>query len=200
MSQFVLELSFPFEMGSLTFVEKHMPATTAKSYEVEVATGLLQGAGELLQRHQWFATDWLVDVHQFPPAPEPADGITLHVFRPHWFNEDGQGIHFETFLGPREWQRRQMAIMMHIFHGTHIPGTAIKRRDVARPFVDAVFDLVSSWSGYTFRVGRYGTQPFTCVLEFEPDTLESQLEQEFSRLCRELGPVMDLTLKQVLEK
>lgn len=169
-------------------------------FDIEVATKLLEGAGERLQQHKWFSTDWLFSVHQFPPAPQLAEAVTLHVYRPGWFNEDRQGIHFETFIGPKEWKKRQLPIMMHIFHGPHVPGTKIARRKIAQPFVDEVYDLVSSWNGYEFRAGRYGTHPFTCVLDVDFDNIDQQLEREFSRLCRQLGPIMDETLDTVLDR
>lgn len=177
-----------------------MLSKTKKNYDLKTASALLNGAATRLSEHKWFAEDWLFSVHPFPPAPEDPQSITLHVFRSGWFNDDRQGIHFETFLGPKEWQKRQIPIMMHIFHCPLIPGTTIKRRDVSKPFIDAVFDQVSSWSGYKFRAGQYGTHPFTCTLQFEFDTLESQIEGEFSRLCLQLGPIMDQTLASVLRR
>lgn len=140
---------------------------------------------------------WLTSVHQYPPAPSAPEVFTLHVFRPNWFNEDRQGIHFETFLGAKEWRSKQIQIAMHIFHVDNIPGTKIKRRVVAVPFVDEIYEMVSGWDGYKFRTGKYGAHPFTKLLSFEYETLESQLSSELLKLCLELGPRMDRVLSSL---
>lgn len=141
---------------------------------------------------------WLTSVHQYPPQPASPEVFTLHVFRSNWFNEDKQGVHFETFMGPKEWKTGQVQIAMHIFHVETIPGTAIKRHAVAVPFVDKIYDNVCRWDGYKFRTGKYGAHPFTKVLSFEHETFSEQLAAELARLCLELGPVMDKTLASVL--
>lgn len=141
---------------------------------------------------------WVKSVQQYPPEPLEPEVFTLQVFRSNWFNEDRQGIHFETFMGPKEWKRKQIQIAMHIFHVERIPGTSLKRRAVAFPFVNEIYDLVSSWDGYTFRTGKYGAHPFTKQLPFDIETFEAQLSTELLRLCLELGPKMDKTLKSVL--
>lgn len=141
---------------------------------------------------------WLTSVHQYPPEPAEPEVFTLHVYRSNWFNQDRQGIHFETFMGPKEWKKKQIQIAMHIFHVEIIPGTSLKRRAVAVPFVDQIHDQVSNWEGYTFRTGKYGAHPFTKHLSFELETFEEQLSCELLRLCLKLGPAMDKTLKSVL--
>lgn len=175
-----------------------MTKAVKPNYDVAEAKLLFSQVVERLSENDWFLNDWLHSVHQFPPSPQPAECATLHVYRSDWFNDDRQGIHFESFLGPKEWKKQVIPVMMHIFHCDLIPGTNIKRRAVATPFVDEVFDKVSSWPGYVFRVGKYGAHPFTCTVEFEFATFADKLAIEFSRLCLELGPVMDKTLKDVL--
>lgn len=170
-----------------------------KSFEIGEAKLMLSQVVDRLAEKDWFASNWMHSVHQFPPLPQPADCATLHVFRPGWFNEDRQGIHFETFLGPKEWKKQVIPVMMHIFHCDFVPGTKIKRRAIATPFVDEIYDTVSSWPGYVFRVGKYGAHPFTCTVEFEFETFAEQLAMEFSRMCLQLGPVMDNTLDDVLK-
>ncbi len=169
-----------------------------KPYNIVDAKKYLTAVGERLSQNAWFATGWLYSVHQFPAEPSPPDCATLHVFKQNWFNDERQGIHFETFLGPKEWKKQVIPVMMHIFHTDLIPGTSVKRRAVATPFVDEVFDEVSSWPNYLFRVGKYGAHPFTCSVKFEFDSLAQQLENEFSRMCLELGPVMDKFLLSAL--
>lgn len=171
---------------------------SAPEYSHKECAAKLEGAAKLLIAHLKDKRDWCTSVHQYPAEPQPPEVFTLHVFRPDWFNEDRQGIHFETFMGPKEWKKKQVQIAMHIFHVETIPGTSVKRRAIAVPFVDAVYDTVSEWDGYSFRAGKYGAHPFTKVLSFDFDKFEEQLSEELLRLCTVLGPVMDKTLKSVL--
>jgi len=172
------------------------------SYDLKQATALLTDAAETLAGEGWFRdNDWRYSVHNFPPPPAAPESVTLHVFKPHWYNEKHQGIHFETFLSPQQWRDGEMPVMLHILHTPLIPGTKLKRIKLSKPFVDDCCDMVSSWPGYSFRAGKYGTQPFTCRISFDvenPGKLKSALEKEFSRLCKKLGPLMDSTLNDVL--
>ncbi len=165
------------------------------AYSDKAVVEKLEGTAHLLKKR--LPKGWLTSVHQYPPEPAIAEVFTLHVYRSNWFNEDRQGIHFETFIGPKEWKKKQIQIAMHIFHVETIPGTTLKRRAVAVPFVDEIHDLVSGWQGYTFRTGKYGAHPFTKNLSFEVETLEAQLSAELLRLCLELGPRMDRVLKNL---
>lgn len=181
------------------------------AYSHELAKKKLNGAADVLMKNlmerggyhgsdaeKVGASKWVTSVHQFPPEPAEPEVFTLHVFRSNWFNDDRQGIHFETFMGPKEWNKKQIQIAMHIFHVENIPGTSLKRRAVAVPFVDQIYKVVSSWEGYTFRTGKYGAHPFTKHLSFEIETFEAQLSSELLRMCLELGPKMDKALKSVL--
>lgn len=186
----------------------------------------MDGVSTCLNSQDWFKKDWLVSVHYFPPVPQLPESVTMHVYRPHWLNEDGQGIHFEAQFGPKQWVKLEIPVMLHVFHSGTIPGTKIKRMAITKPLVDSVYDLVSSWPGYSFRVGRYGAQSFSCTLHFvesltanpgsfDPslaavsDTVswdtstaeqfQGMVSKEISRLCIELGPAIDHALAQALK-
>ncbi|HNB22853.1 MAG TPA: hypothetical protein PKZ32_10555 [Candidatus Melainabacteria bacterium] len=177
------------------------------SYSHQLSVEKLEGAAALLMKKlkehglsQQQLNGWLTSVHQYPAPPAQAEVFTLHVFRPNWFNENRSGIHIETFMGPKEWKKKQIQIALHIFHTETIPNTTLKRRAFAVPFVDAIYDQVSSWKGYKFRVGKYGAHPFTKILSFDEEQFESRLAEELLRLCLELGPKIDETLQSVLSK
>ncbi|CAN5322387.1 hypothetical protein BH11CYA1_BH11CYA1_15360 [soil metagenome] len=164
-----------------------------------------------LCQEPWFKESWLVDVHFFPAAPQVPESVTMHVSRPHWFNEDGQGIHFEVQFGPKQWAKSEISLMLHVFHCATIPGTKIKRIAVTKPFIDSNYDLIASWPGYSFRAGRYGTQSFSCTLVLAEHMTQSRsqdaaVEEQFAlmvsneilRLCRTLGPAIDQALATAL--
>lgn len=118
----------------------------------------------------------------------------MHVYKKHWYNDDHRGIHFETNLGPEQFATGQVPVMLHILHTPTVPGTKIKRIKITQPFVDEVFGTVSAWDGYVFRVGKYGTQPFSCKLAFTLDDVVDKLTSEIGRMCETLGPKLDRVL------
>ncbi|MBS2006583.1 MAG: hypothetical protein JST01_06060 [Cyanobacteria bacterium SZAS TMP-1] len=175
---------------------------SAPKYDLEQATAILTAVAETLADEPWFAKgNWHCSVHNFPPPPAAPESVTLHLSKAHWFNEEHQGIHFETFLSPQQWRTGEIPVMLHILHTPLIPGTKIKRIKLSQPFVDHCYETVSTWPDYTFRTGKYGTQPFSCKIDFKLDNrskLKSDLVREFSRMGQKLGPLMDKTLKDIL--
>lgn len=172
-----------------------------EGYSIEAATALLKGVSKQLGAQSWFGKEkWTTSVHCYPPAPAEPESVTLHVSKPHWYNREHQGIHFETFISEREWQSGSVPVMLHILHTSHIPGTNLKRIKLSKPFVDRSSALVGSWPGYVFRAGRYGTQPFTRKVELRIDNFDvfiAQMARELTQLCQALGPIMDTTLAEV---
>ena len=89
------------------------------------------------------------------------DFATFHVFKDHWFNDERERIHIESFLPFDPKLRKKSSITIYLLHYDTVSGTKTKRREIAIPVVDAIFDEVSSREGYKFRTGTYGLQPFS---------------------------------------
>ncbi len=121
----------------------------------ESAIATFEAVTHELGAQPWFAKlGWTASCHDFPfDTPE---FVTFHVSKRHWFNEDRQGIHFESFLAYDESRRKRTNVTLHIVHHAKIPGTDIKRSVLAKRFVDSIFAEVSGWKGYAFRTGKYG--------------------------------------------
>jgi hypothetical protein len=152
-----------------------------------------------LKSKAWFKKEkWQTSTHFFPVKNPEA--LTFHVFKPHWFNADRQGIHIETFLSLDGKKRKKSSLTVHLLHHELVPGTSIKRRMLAQPVVDEIYDTVSGWDGYRFRAGKYGLQPFTLVLDGSAADFQKVLEKEVSRLCKGIGPVIDKVLKDLVQK
>jgi hypothetical protein len=151
-----------------------------------------------LRAKPWFAKGgWLVAQHPFP-AKKP-EGVTLHVFKKHWFNEEHHGVHFESYLDLNPKKHKSTYVTLHTLHYDAFPGTKISRKKFSQPLVDAIFDEVESWDGYAFRVGKYGLQPFTKLLDAASPKFAEELTTEFERLCKAVGPKVDETLRAVLK-
>lgn len=148
-----------------------------------------------LKSKPWFKRDkWIASVHGFPK--DKPEFVTFHVFKKHWYNEDSQGIHIESYLAIDPKKRKKSYITIHVLHHPKIPGTNLKRAVIAQPFVDAVYGEVKKWEGYEFRAGKYGTQPFTKILDGTDEDFEEILSVEVQRMCLKLGLEMDKAIEQ----
>jgi hypothetical protein len=147
-----------------------------------------------LEVKPWFKKNgWICSVHEFP-ADEP-EGVTFHVFKKHWFNQDHQGIHFESFLYLDAKKSKKSYVTLHILHQDKIPGTKLNRIIISKPFVDEIKDEVDTWEGFSFRAGKYGKQPFTKLLDGSRPDYERELVKDITRMCKALGPVIDKVIK-----
>ena len=97
---------------------------------------------------------------------------------------------------PKKQQKAYLTI--HLLHEEKIPGTKIKRIALTKPIIDEVYTTVAEWPNYKFRVGKYGQQPFTLILDGSSSKFETELEKEVTRLCKLFGPLIDKTLLNLL--
>jgi len=147
-----------------------------------------------LSAKTWFKKEaWQSSVHPFP-RKNPT-GITFHVFKKNWFNEDSHGIHIESHLDLDPKKQKKTYLTIHLLHEDTIPGTKMKRIALTQPVIDEVFEVISKWPGYKFRAGKYGQQPFTLFLDGTSKDFEAELETEVTRLCKTFGPLIDKILK-----
>lgn len=151
-----------------------------------------------LSKKAWFKKDkWIISVHSFPNEKN-VEGVTFHIFKKYWWNEDKKGVHIESYLDLNPKKQKKTYLTIHLLHSDLIPGSKLKRIALSKPFIDEVFDEVSSWAGYDFRVGKYGQQPFTKFLDATDPKFEKNLEIEVEKMCKKLGPVLDKTIKSIL--
>lgn len=153
---------------------------------------------KILMSKPWFSAEkWIISQHPFPK--NKPDGVTLHVFKKNWFNDESLGIHFESYLDLDTKKQKKTYVTLHALHYDKFPGSEIDRKKFSQPLVDEIYDEVSSWEGFNFRTGKYGLQPFTKFLDASNADFEVDLADEFERLCKILGPRIDKTLKSLLK-
>ncbi len=168
------------------------------SDQVQAIKSRFASVEKSLAKNSWFKKDkWLVSVHCFPNDVKPS-AVTFHVFKKHWWNEDRQGIHIESYLDLDPKKQKKTYVTIHLLHLPKIPGTNLKRDSLSKPFVDAIYDEVKAWPGYKFRAGKYGTQPFTKSLNGCSADFESDHSKEVSRMCTKLGPELEKCIKELV--
>lgn len=167
--------------------------TKEKEKSLKLLEEQFQKVVSRLHRKPWFKKGkWLFSIHAFPPK-KPV-GVTLQIFKSDWFNDDGQGIHVESYLDLNLTQRRRSYVALHLLHHSKIPGTQLKRIAFTKPFMDEVFAEIKTWKGYKIRAGKYGSAPFSKVLDGTESTFVKELEIEIARICCGLSPALNRAL------
>ena len=65
-----------------------------------------------LKARSWFKKDgWRISTHPFPR--KTPSGVTFHVFKGHWFNEESRGIHIESHvdLNPKKQKKAYLTVI-----------------------------------------------------------------------------------------
>lgn len=163
----------------------------------EEISDLFASVAAALSNETWYRLqNWEHSQHIFPPHGL-AEGITFQLSKPHWYNQDRQGIHLESFLDFRPAKQKKTVLTLHLLHLPVIPGTALKRKVLAKQVVDALRPEIENWQGYIFRTGSYGQQPFSLHLDATAPEFEQVLVQEFARLAQFVGPHIDRALQEL---
>ncbi|GEM_PF-6682390 len=136
---------------------------------------------------------WRVRVYRFP-EDSSVEGVGIQLSKEHWFNEEGLGIHFETWVTEKEIQKKTLKFVMHVLHQEFFPGTEKKPYLFIFPFVEneVVIGYVADWKG--FKMGR--VHPIKGQKRFKEST-EEVILSEFTTF-RGLGDEVDATLRDAL--
>jgi hypothetical protein len=147
-----------------------------------------------LRGRKWFAP-WNIRVSYFPDQKKP-NGVGIQLAKQNWFNDDGMGIHFETWVTAKEIESRKLKFVMHVLHQDFFPETTKKPWDFLWPFLEcqAVIELVGAWKG--FKMGR--SVPISGSMRFEGDV--TSVVADAFEYFQQIGPHVDSTLKRVLGK
>ena len=140
-----------------------------------------------LRTADWFSDGWETRLDTFPKS----GGSGLQLFRDLWFNQDGMGIHFETWITDREMQQKKTRLVLHVLHQDTFPGTRLKRAAFSRPFVKEARGMIETWKGY--KVSNSTMKVFSRDVRFGDDDLIEKLSAEFAKV-QQLGCIVDRIL------
>ena len=160
--------------------------STTNVKDVKAAHEKCEMLVSMLKKEPWFKKEgWVVRSGDFPP--NDPDCVSINIFKKHWF--EGR-IHIETYFGYRGTYLKKSYVTVHISYEPVITRTTINRIKISKPFSAKAIPIVKKWQGYTISAGKYGKQPFTFKLVAGPDMV-AIIHKEISRICRELGGIMD---------
>ena len=165
-------------------------AGTNMSSDVEAQ---LNTAQHQIRKLSWYGENWTLH----PTRPD--DGGTawsgLQLSKKDWFNDDGMGIHIETWIGDKELTKSKLPFVLHILHQPAFPSSHKKGSDFTKIWhtLSEPAELITSWPGY--KAGR--AKPLKGAIKFRPEDMATTIVAEFSRL-HVLGPYIDGVLKELL--
>jgi len=146
-----------------------------------------------IRRAKWFNGNWTLR------ATEPDDGGThwagIQLAKKNWLNDDGLGVHIETWVAEKEMPSQQLQFVLHILHQKTFPGTDRTTRDFMELWreLPEPAELIASWPGY--KAGRI--KPLGGKRNYNPEEISKTIVQEFARL-HVLGVYVDQVLKKIL--
>lgn len=146
----------------------------------------------LISQQSWFKNgNWTI---------QESNGETwqgLQLSKTNWFNDDGNGIHFETWLSDDVVREGLLRFQAHVMHaGMTFPGTDIKASALSKPVVARHKGLIQSW-GFNVQAAP-GMTLLAGQVPFTADTLTEVIINQCQQFSL-LGDTIDEVLGCLLE-
>jgi len=132
-----------------------------------------------LEREKWFNIHWKAKAGLYPNSQTPKS-VAIQVFKDSWFNEDGKGIHLESWMTNADVARGTAAIVLHIESSKE--RTGINGKALVKALFESSEDKINSWEGYQTKES-YTMQPFIKRALVTPETFLRTMKFEFTRLA-----------------
>lgn len=145
-----------------------------------------------LRGKNWFDDSWDTHIWLYPSNTMP-EGVAIHLFKKHWFNEGKKVIHFECWLRHSDHKRQVAPIEFHFEAGRKVTG--FSRDDFHDLFIEGAGQRVENWSNYDLHE-RHAGRPLMGRVPFTLESLEKILVTEFCRL-KQLSPLVDQIIHQL---
>ena len=139
-----------------------------------------------LRRQEWFKSLWEAKAGLCPNATDPKS-VAIQVYKDTWFNDDGRGIHFESWMTNADIKRGTSNVVLHIESSKD--RTGINGKTLVKTLFDSVGTKIEKWEGYETKP-TYTMQPFIKKLAITPGNLLTGLLAEFNRL-EEISAAID---------
>jgi hypothetical protein len=142
-----------------------------------------------IARTEWFHSGrWAAFVGRYP------HGIFMQLFKPHWFNQELDGIHFELALDSRCLRNHSASIQLHITHKSVLPD----REAFNQYTIPRMAAIVSQWgSRYELSTTRL-SERLNLNVPFTRTSFAPKVADEIAQVCQ-LGEVIDEALRVLWE-
>lgn len=132
-----------------------------------------------LEKEKWFQGGWRLKAGFFPESGSPKSAY-IQVFRDSWFNEEGKGIHFESWMTNADVTRGTASVVLHIESSKE--RTGINGKALVKALLITAGAKISKWEGYQIKES-YTMQPLARKVSVTPGTFVKTLRKEFTRLA-----------------
>lgn len=129
---------------------------------------------------EWFEVYWWLNVSFSGTA------FNFQLSKTTWHNHNGQGIHFEFWLGEPEHQHKTIPLVLHFEPDTP------HRKDLREKFKEALSELEADFSDYKIN-HRAICDKFQKNVKFTKSGLPRLVVREFTRL-QKIAPLIDAIL------
>jgi hypothetical protein len=139
-----------------------------------------------LAKQDWYVRDgWTAFLGHYHA------GIYLQVYKPHWFNHTGDGIHLETGVDARTLDNKVFGIDLHITHKNLFDRD--KFNAYATPRIE---ELVKTWQGEIWLKTHTVSERLGMRVKFTKTNFPQQMAMTFTQLAT-VGPIIDAGLAQL---
>ncbi len=132
-----------------------------------------------LKSESWFTSVWRTKAGLHPSSVSPKS-VAIQVFKDSWFNEDGKGIHFESWMTNADVKRGTASIVLHIESSKQ--RTGINGKTLAKSLLESSAEQIVAWDGFQIKE-NYTMQPFSKRAQVTPGSFIEIMTTEFSRLA-----------------
>lgn len=140
-------------------------------------------------------TDWFQSGSWIAFVGHYTHGIFMQVFKPHWFNHEFEGIHFELALDARCLRNATASIQLHITHKNVLPDRdAFNRLTVPR-----MAERAAPW-GPRYELSETKlSERLSLNVPFTKSSFAERVADELSRVCQ-LGEIIDDALSELWDR
>lgn len=137
-------------------------------------------------------TDWFQKENWAAFVGHYTNGIYMQLYKPHWYNHEFEGIHFELALDARCIERKTASIQLHITHKNLLPD----RERFNQYTIPRMAELVRSWGpAYELSETRL-SERLSLNVTFTQTNFAQKVADELSQVCQ-LGTIIDEALSHL---
>jgi hypothetical protein len=139
--------------------------------------------------------DWFQKGHWVAFVGHYTHGIFMQVYKPHWYNQEFEGIHFELALDAHCLKNRVASIQLHITHKNVLPD----REQFNQYTIPRMAELVSQWDSRYELAKTRPSERLNLHVPFTQTNFAQKVAGEMAQVCQ-LGVIIDEALSQLWKR
>src|SRR5947209_17222201 len=137
-------------------------------------------------------TEWFQDENWVAFVGHYTSGIFMQVYKPHWYNHEFEGIHFELALDARCLKSSVASVQLHITHKNVLPDRDQFNQDT----IPRMAELVRPW-GSRYELSETNlSERLNLNVPFTQTSFAQKVADEMAQVCQ-LGGIIDEALSRL---